>query len=225
MDHKKSEELITLRKSGYIDCKTSKHEVRNCKIIHAMIDLLNYYAQLQQRTNNTTQIQLYEYISEQDYDISTLMEDWYQCKNNHLRTYEGIACIKNMLYDKCHNNRCQYNRRHMRDRECDPYGANTEIDIKQLIIMDQLDSIHAFIFHSLLRSHRNQAKMRDTVKILMSESESTEQNEQDEQDIWWNKPSTVEECNLHQIIYIVENYAFDEIKQDSRIDFSAVCGF
>eukprot|EP01084_Bolivina_argentea_P259463 437798_1 len=210
-------ELSSLRNSGYIDCKTSKHDVSDCRIIQIIIDLLNHYAKLQQRCQTPVQIQIYKHMCQQNCDITTLMERWHQCKNNHLRTQEAVDYIRSMMYYNCDNEECEYNRRFMRDRECVIYDGNTEVDIKDIIVMDYLDSIHAFIFHSLLRSHRNQAKMRDTVKILMSESESTEQNEQDEQDdqdIWWNKPSTVEEFNLHQIIYIVENYAFDEIKQD-----------
>eukprot|EP01084_Bolivina_argentea_P259464 437799_1 len=206
-DKKQPAELMTLRKSGYIDCKNSTHHVKNCKIIHMIIDLLKYYEQLQQRTNNVVQIQLYEYIYKHDYDIPTLMEDWYQCKNNHLRTQDDIRCIKNMMHHNCHNSRCQYNRRYMRDREREIYVQNVETDTKQLIIMDQLDSIHAFIFHSLSQTQRNQGGKHNAIDVLSNESIFTKH-------IWSNKPPSIQQCNVDQISFIVQNYVFDEIREN-----------
>eukprot|EP01084_Bolivina_argentea_P152041 265287_1 len=147
-------ELTAFRKSVYIDCQTFKHDASDCKILQSIVDILNHYEQ--QSLQNPQQMQIYKHIVEQNYDIPTMMEDWQQCKNNHLQTEAGIDCAKNMMYYRCDNGRCEYNRRHTRDREYGVYDTNAEVDLKDIIVMDQLDSIHAFIFHSF--SGRNQAR-------------------------------------------------------------------
>merc|ERR1712154_392766 len=48
------------------------------------------------------------------------------------------------------SNQCRFWRRHQRDRENDIIKTkNIENDLENIILNDQLDSMHAFIFHSI----------------------------------------------------------------------------
>eukprot|EP01084_Bolivina_argentea_P028257 52533_1 len=205
--------LNILRSSGYIDCKKSKHNISNCKVIQLIIDILQYYHQIQQDSNNPSNMDLYRYISDQQYDITTLMEDWQQCKKNHLRKQENIDSIKNMMKFICSKNACGYSKRHERDRERGMYTRNANIHAKDIIIMDQLDSIHQFIFHSF--SHRSRYRKHGTVVVQgIHETDNLSATFDEAQNIWHNVPESINECNLAQIVFIVQHHSFSKLKQN-----------
>eukprot|EP01084_Bolivina_argentea_P298520 514435_1 len=139
--------FVQYRVSDYIDCQTKDHSVENCNVMQRILHLLIYYQQ-------HPQVEMYDYLTLLDnYDIPTFLEDWHQAKNNHLRGKDGIAWVNNSINIKCAGIKgCEYVGRYQRDRGNDMYdNMKVEIDYKNIILMDQLDSIHTFIFHSMRR--------------------------------------------------------------------------
>eukprot|EP01084_Bolivina_argentea_P205108 350434_1 len=140
-------EIIELNESSYIDCEMNGHGIDNCKVMKRILHLLVHY---QQNEN----VNMYEYISSlKNYDVPTFMEDWYQVKKNHLRNTFDVNWIHNFSNVSCTSRfvkDCKYVRRYQRERENDIYdNISTDIDFNDIILKDQLDSIHSFIFHSM----------------------------------------------------------------------------
>eukprot|EP01084_Bolivina_argentea_P171867 297744_1 len=99
---------------------------------------------------------MYEYISSlPNYNISTFMEDWYQAKNHHLRGKDCINWIQNNTNIRCDDiTRCQFLRRCQRERGNERHDdMQINIDYKNIIVMDKLDGIHAFIFHPITQKN------------------------------------------------------------------------
>eukprot|EP01084_Bolivina_argentea_P036314 67201_1 len=126
MEHKQSisqylQIQLTEPRSDYVDCQSPNHHIADCNALQRIVHILSYYEQQQQNfSDNIEKIKLYEYISliMENYNIPMLMEDWYQCKNNHLRSKEGIGHVKSMLSIDCKNiDGCGYATRHRRNRE------------------------------------------------------------------------------------------------------------
>ena len=141
------------------------------------------------------------------YDIPTFYEDWHQCKTKHLNKNEDIERIQKQINSQCDKgNRCQIMRRHQRDREKEEFDLNNneEIDIKNIILNDKLDSIHSFLFHSMQR-RRNY--------VAFGDIDDERKEEQKYDDIWSNEPASIAQCSAHQIVYILEHRIFDNLKE------------
>eukprot|EP01083_Nonionella_stella_P172233 590372_1 len=130
-------------------------DITKCNAIKRIIHALEYYKtyHMTLQSNEASVIPLYEYISSlKNYDISMLMEDWYRCKKNHIKTRRDIQYFRNNEAINCNHTRsCVYVRRYQRDRyrgtTRDYRVKNHETDTKNIILMDILNSIHTFIFH------------------------------------------------------------------------------
>eukprot|EP01084_Bolivina_argentea_P160570 279606_1 len=149
--HSKLPEFVQPRQSDYIDCTSKDHQIEICNVIKRIVHLIIWY---QQHEN----VNIYEYLSLlKNYDIPTFMEDWHTMKNNHLRDVEGVEYIRKYIGISCDNVQgCQYVRRYQRERGKEIYdNMKIEIDYKNIILKDQLDSIHAFIFHSSQQRHEH----------------------------------------------------------------------
>eukprot|EP01084_Bolivina_argentea_P208876 355942_1 len=94
-----------------------------------------------------------------------------------------------------------------------------EIDYKNIILKDKLDSIHTFIFHSIGR--RNSPNVFRNGKCKYDEeniSELTHVQATDErkQIIWENIPETIECCNVEQVLWIINNDIFVNLNDKNR---------
>eukprot|EP01083_Nonionella_stella_P120932 362936_1 len=126
-------------------------DIINCKAIKRVINLLEFYKLHQHAllNNEESVIPLFEHLSSlNDYGIPMFMEDWYQCKRNHFKTPNDIRYFQSIDSINCDNESCVYARRYQRDRSRSPHqDPHQEIDYKNIILMDELNSIHTFIFH------------------------------------------------------------------------------
>eukprot|EP01084_Bolivina_argentea_P147926 258744_1 len=211
---------------NYIDCsqRNDNHDMKDCNIVKRICHLLSYY---QHYKRNVAKANFCEYISYlKNYDIPTMMEDWHQCKNNHLRTQEGINNIQNMMHINCENtNTCVCMRRYRRHREqIDVSFDNIDANYKNIILTDELDSMHAFVFHSITTNDYNNYNdekydnddYETSNELIATNDESKDivldmQAEMDEKDIWFNKPQTTIDCNVEQIIYIVQQVILNNL--------------
>eukprot|EP01084_Bolivina_argentea_P049399 90854_1 len=136
----------------YMNCKHT--HVMNCRSMKRILHLLEYYDNLQTVDNTETRFSMHEYVLKfTNYTISLVMEDWYHCKKMHLMNEKNIEIFINDTGINCINDKtCKYLPRYQRDRSKDTFNdRETEIDHNNIILMDQLDSIHSYIFHSSLR--------------------------------------------------------------------------
>eukprot|EP01084_Bolivina_argentea_P179935 310887_1 len=199
--------------SDYQCCKDGDHEAQNCNVLRRILHLLTFCQQHQM--DKRTHTQIYEYISSlKNYDVPTFMEDWYQIKNNHLRGKNGVNWlhwIRNSQDNEC-DIECQYLRRHHRQRGNEVYfNKETNPDYKNIILMDQLDSIHVFIWHSITFP-RNSEKTFNNVSTEFCNNQSEQTEEKIEESIWNNKPDAISECNTQQILWILNNDVFEKLK-------------
>eukprot|EP01083_Nonionella_stella_P291492 991842_1 len=132
-----------------------RKDITKCNAIKRIIHALEYYKMHHMKLLNdeTSVIPLYEYISSfKNYGISMLMEDWYRCKQNHIKRPKDIEYFQSIEAINCKSNAsCIYVRRYHRHRDRsaarDYHVKNQETDAKNIILMDLLNSIHTFIFH------------------------------------------------------------------------------
>eukprot|EP01083_Nonionella_stella_P116915 347844_1 len=132
-----------------------RKDITKCNAIKRIIHALEYYKMHHMTLLNdeTSVIPLYEYISSfKNYGISMLMEDWYRCKQNHIKRPKDIEYFQSIEAINCKSNAsCIYVRRYHRHRDRsaarDYHVKNQETDAKNIILMDLLNSIHTFIFH------------------------------------------------------------------------------
>merc|ERR1712228_104162 len=62
--------------SDYLQCKEKDHDIKNCKAVGRIVNILNYY-ELQRKNHSTTAIAIYEHIdSLNGYDVPSFLEDW-----------------------------------------------------------------------------------------------------------------------------------------------------
>eukprot|EP01084_Bolivina_argentea_P083744 151611_1 len=220
--------FVSYRVDDYISCNhENDHEngISKCKQMQRIIHLLEYYKHSQ------ATVLVYEYISSlNEYTISSFMEDWYHCKTTHFKTqsdYEWIANKKEINCNDNNNKNCIYQKRHKRERGQEIY-VETQVDHKNVILRDQLDSIHAFIFHAISQRTNDKYKINKfpsnqvpyeiqethDVKIVIDSgdigaSEQIYNSEidnllhKDETNIWINNPTSITECNIKQIIEIL----------------------
>eukprot|EP01083_Nonionella_stella_P070942 190156_1 len=125
--------------------------VANCNAIKNIIHLLEFYKRHQTTllNNEESVIPLFEHISSlKNYGIAIFMDDWYHCKTNHFKTAKDIRYFQSIEAINCDHKSCVYVRRYERDRTRSPqHVLHEEIDYKNMILMDELNSIHTFIFH------------------------------------------------------------------------------
>eukprot|EP01084_Bolivina_argentea_P085533 154598_1 len=169
--------FTALTADDYITCEG---DIENCNAMKRVFHLLEYYKIIQKDYNICP---IYEHLeSLKDYGISDVMEDWYHCKIQHFKGEKNNYSFKNNEAINCKNNEnCIYVVRNQRDRIRQTYD-NKDIDFKNIILMDKLDSIHSYIFHA------------PSLKIT-----STDDN------IWLNNTNAIIDCNTEQIIYILTN--------------------
>eukprot|EP01084_Bolivina_argentea_P091701 165054_1 len=212
-------DFIPPRESDYIDCQNNKtHNLKDCNLVKRIMHLLTFRQQHQKNA------QIYEYLSSmKNYDVATFMEDWYQVKNNHLRDDEGIDWIKHNANIQCDNiNGCEYIDRHQRKRGNETYSnmKQTEIDYKNIILTDQFDSIHTFIFHSI--SSRNK-QINSTIIVLGDDDQVDDMKHEENPKVEDNhkfisadKLQSISQCNMQQVLWIINHEIFDKLKQKDR---------
>eukprot|EP01084_Bolivina_argentea_P054346 99698_1 len=146
--------------------------------------------------------------------VPTFMEDWYHSKTKHFKTetdYEWFQTNKQINCNTIKSVNCIHIGRYQRQRGKETYDINNDIDYKNIILRDRIDSIHAFIFHtkSLCISetdNQHQYISSDNQSSELSRLNSTtEIVEEDETDIWYPFPSCIQECTMEQILYILNN--------------------
>eukprot|EP01084_Bolivina_argentea_P137616 242365_1 len=151
---KKIYDFIQPRTDDYIQCDG---DISKCNAVQRVIHLLQYQKNNESTLRNDLAVEtsfIYEYISSLNkYTVSIFMEDWYHTKTKHFKTeqaYEWFANIEqiNCINNKYHNQTCPYIARYQRERGRGMYAMTPCIDHKNIILTDQLDSTHTFIFHS-----------------------------------------------------------------------------
>eukprot|EP01084_Bolivina_argentea_P282580 483729_1 len=202
-------EFIEPRESDYIDCQSADHTIENCNVVKRILYLLSYY-----HTHENDQI--YQYLlSLKHYNLPTFLEDWHQTKKYHLRVENDMLKIKNQIPNPCNNPiTCAYLRRYQRERENETYVG--QIDYKNMIIKDQFDSIHTFIFHSMQRQFARRTIQNFEYK---SDDEMSVQKVKEEQIIQSTKPylqTSISECDVEHIIWIINNNAWENMTQKTR---------
>eukprot|EP01084_Bolivina_argentea_P290787 499606_1 len=199
-------EFVEPRDSDYINCQSNDHSIENCNVMKRIYHLLKHY-QTQQHMHQKT----YDYLSTfNNYNMSTFMEDWHQVKKNHLKEQKGVDLMRKYMHIHCEDvSKCQYTRRHQRNRENEIY-CDRNMDDKNVVLRDQLDSIHTYICH-LTDSRKNNAIFS---RIYCSDDNDIK-DEKDELS-WSNKPESISECNPEQIVLILENFIFDKLNPKPR---------
>eukprot|EP01084_Bolivina_argentea_P270479 459932_1 len=206
-----SSEIANSIQSDYIDCKNGTHQINECDVMKRIVHLLQYYHQCQTNKSTTS---ISEYMSlMKHYNISTLMEDWYQLANNHLTTKDAKEWIKDNTNIIC-NTPCTYSNRYQRPRSNYSYDTNAATDIHNSIIMDQLDSIHIFIHHSMTRQH---GYRRFTGNSENEEEFDGDKEKKYDTELWSTVPETIQECNVEQIMRIVGDCISFKIKKTVSI--------
>eukprot|EP01084_Bolivina_argentea_P024976 46480_1 len=179
-----SNEFVEYRNSDYIECKNKNHDIENCNVMKRILHVFKYYNE----HKAFKRIQICEFLlSLKNYDIPRFMEDWQQLKINHLNDNddETLEVIQNNTHISCDDKRkCDHIRRYQRNRGND---VNISTDYKNVILIDQLDSIHTYIFHSMRGSRKN--------------DDNTYDEKEFKSEVWSNNPQTIPECNTEQIIW------------------------
>eukprot|EP01084_Bolivina_argentea_P054343 99694_1 len=233
-------DFMTEDKQQYHDQETKKNEpnpkgcdygacdgdITKCNSIQRITYLLQYYDEFQESNNHVTIEQtapLYEYISSmKNYSVPWFMEDWYHSKTKHFKQKNDYAWFLLNHKTKCVNVRtCAHTQRHQRIRGRETYNINSDIDHKNIILTDQINSIHTYIFHSCSFT----AQLRNNIRFVDSHDDNTDikedikeeqtispLNKVKEASVWSNKPKSVNECNVNQIVYILKNeHLFDTL--------------
>eukprot|EP01084_Bolivina_argentea_P290793 499620_1 len=220
-DPNKISQFVEPRNSDYTDCQRNDHNVKNCPLMKRILHLLSYYHQQQQQKHHN--IQMYEYLDKLHYNFPTFMEDWHQAKNNHFkenRDENDGDWIKQKMNIKCNAiNSCQYATRYQRERgnEIHDRMKIEEIDYKNIILMDQLDSIHTFIFHTAQRRDIH----RTTKNVENIESKYDDESDDDEDELkvnpfTSNHPPTLCQYNVEHILWIINNQLFDQLNEKQK---------
>eukprot|EP01084_Bolivina_argentea_P154160 268769_1 len=189
----------------YIDCEK---DLMNCPVVNRILHLLKYYKNIQSQSD----MSLYEYMVTLDdnYGIPDVMEDWYHFKLQHPLIRTDFKYFENSVEINCVNKKqCICLKRYHRERGGEYYQLNSEIDHKNAILTDQMDSIHAYIFHSCasrLRVGLQNQYMNTNIYDFCIEDEVNDIKEDvSRSDVWYNHPQSVSECDIDQIICIA-NY-------------------
>eukprot|EP01084_Bolivina_argentea_P271197 461371_1 len=194
------DDFITQRAADYIDCsKDSEY----CPAVDRIGYLLKRYKSMHNMSTNP----IYEVIMSIKYQIHHIMDDWHHVKNVHISNKVIHERFVNDLQINCVGNQsCVHFNRYQRNRSHD-----ISMDPKNAILIDELDSIHAYIYHpsrSRLRNafqnqHIHPSSYEYELKIEENKHISLEQKQSVTDNIWLNKPVSIAECNVDQIIYII----------------------
>eukprot|EP01083_Nonionella_stella_P208093 755436_1 len=218
-------------------------DITKCNAIKRIIHALEHYKlyHMTLLSDEASVIPLYEYISSlRNYDISMLMEDWYRCKKNHIKTRRDIQYFQKNEAINCHHTRsCVYVRRYQRDRyrgtTRDYRVKNHETDTKNIILMDILNSIHTFIFHwmPLQFSIKTMPGLsfdlddsdEDSYKIVFEDDNDTKQDtvtkdqgEEEEETkqcepaiLWPNGPKPMAQCTAQEMAFLLKHEIVDRV--------------
>eukprot|EP01083_Nonionella_stella_P270836 917357_1 len=145
------------------------------------------------------------------------MEDWYQCKQNHFKTLEDIRYFRSIKTIDCDSESCVYVRRYQRDRTHRPQQRpHKEIDYKNMILMDELDSIHAFIFHwipSRIGIIEASPLSHENAKDHGEHTKDAENELTNEIHLWPHGPKPMSQCNVGEIAFLLEHEIVDQVMQ------------
>eukprot|EP01084_Bolivina_argentea_P253225 425295_1 len=208
------------QESDYVECQRHDHQIQNCNVIKRIIYLLTYYQQYPSKYQHP---QLYEYFTSlQKYDVPTFLEDCHQAKNNHLTEQNDVAWMIKSMGINCNAILgCEFVRRYKRDRDKYEFDSSqVQIDYKNIILMDELDSIHTIIFHSTQQSTK-----KALTNIQCKDDEAKDEEPFLKPQIWNKQPKSILECNTEQIVWIIKNDLFDKLKpkiKDNLIHYKAM---
>eukprot|EP01083_Nonionella_stella_P025951 71452_1 len=200
-----------------------KIDITECNAIKRIIHVLEFYQMYHMNLleDEASVIPLYEHISSlKNYNISMLMEDWSQCKKNHIKTLKDTQYFQSIEAINCkHNASCIYVRQHQKHTDQstirDDHG-----DIKNMILMDLLNSIHTFIFHwmpSRLRITARSSSSHDNgdEDDKDTDDEENEETKQFENEngvhLWPNGPKPMKQCNVEEIVFLLKHEILDQI--------------
>eukprot|EP01084_Bolivina_argentea_P096722 173868_1 len=189
-------QFLSPNDSEYTHCSAGSGNIECCSIMSRIIYLLNLAKEHERQIQQLSE----EFERLNEYNLTILMDDWYHVKRNHIDELKRWGCNQKHIY--CGNDsKCSHILRYQRDREMDRHPK--DIDIKKEILMDVLDSIHSYLFHPL------------TENTLYDRIEK-----KDVDDIWLNEPKSIEECNVEQIVSIINEHLFDMLKPNIAIKLS-----
>eukprot|EP01084_Bolivina_argentea_P225002 380342_1 len=228
-------EFVQPDTSDYMDCQSDNHDLSNCNAIKRILHVLIHYHQYGKNA-------IYEHLSSlPKYDMSIFMEDWYQTKKYHLRRH-GVEWIRNELNQvdiKCDGpNTCQHNGRYGRQQANDVFSMGMDMDsIKNIDLVNQLHSIHMFIFHSRQREMSSKTGVKIQYKHYdekeekmsfisnkgkVSKHSTSSSNSQSidrakiEDSFWNNEPDCIFKCNLKQIIWLINKILDEPIQKNMQ---------
>eukprot|EP01084_Bolivina_argentea_P036905 68222_1 len=198
------------REDDYIACQK---ELPQCPAANRIAYLLKCL-----KDCNNLSFPIYEQLSKlhQHYHICNVMDDWCHIKTVHLSNTNNHHYFENNTEINCTNGKdCHHVRRYQRERRNDTY-----IDHKNDILIDQLDSIHTYLYHESPMRFRNELQNKYNLS-LFSENESDmpdheSDNEPKTNDIniygqyekasfLLNNLKSISNCDVDQIIFILEN--------------------
>ena len=197
------------QKCDYIECSMDDQDISECNVAKRIVHLLQFYDAQQSSNQSATIIPIYEYMQSLDanYNISNFLEDWHQLKVHRLSKYENIEWMQTAVNSKLdRSGQSEYLRRHQRDREKEEFeGKVGEIDYKNLILMDQMDSMFFFLFHSM-EPRRRFVIFKDIDDV----------NVDDESEEKLEIPQSITGCNVEQLTYILNHHIFDQLKENAK---------
>eukprot|EP01084_Bolivina_argentea_P116265 206607_1 len=188
-----ADDFVEVKIDDYDNCGLS---LAHCNAMKRLRHLLKYYKHL--TANNVSKddksiAKIYEYLKtvSNNYEIANVMDDWHHVKKTHLQNSLNINFFDKFKELKCLNkNKCICLNRYKRDRNKEVYDIHKSIDHKNRMLMDQLDSIHSYVFHtSSCRFHG----MQNQYFVPFNEHTTN------------NKPKCLEDCTTNQIIFIINN--------------------
>eukprot|EP01084_Bolivina_argentea_P248551 415786_1 len=194
----------------FIDPKVDDYDfcnetITNCSALKRILHLLKYYKSIQVKkmlNDNDTTVHIYEYMKRvtNKYEISNVMDDWHHVKNIHIKNQEYVEYFNNYNTINCINQtKCMHLARYQRDRNRDIYKIDEYIDHKNLMLMDQLDSIHSYIYHT---SPQYTHEMQNKYFLSITDEKKT------------NMPETFIKCTVDQVLFIMNNVnVFDNLDQ------------
>eukprot|EP01084_Bolivina_argentea_P248552 415788_1 len=135
------DDFVHIKIDDYSNCGQS---ITQCNAMKRILHLLKYH--------KNDRALIYEYLKQlsSNYEIANVMDDWHHVKKTHLQHIVNIGCLTKYKAITCPSkNKCIYFNRHQRDRNQEVYNIDKDTDHKNLILIDQLDSIHSYIFHAI----------------------------------------------------------------------------
>eukprot|EP01084_Bolivina_argentea_P179222 309711_1 len=172
------------------------NDITKCNPIQRITHLLHYYDKFKESNSH---VPLYEHISSiNNYSVSKFMEDWYHSKTIHFKQENDYTWFKSNHNSNCSSGTCAHAQRYQRIRGRETYNINNDIDHKNIILRDHIDSIHAYIFHQPSSSthFRNNIRFSEDIK---------EEEPAYMPSLWLDKPRSVTECNVNQMLCILQN--------------------